>query len=268
MPTAGGVVTLPAVAEAANPSTLRPRAPRHYPSISEMGRNESFELDVARGLIAGHASLNISGYQASVGSSFIPIWENNTAYVYPTFGPMLLWSTNGDTNVLVRINGLDVDFNQISEDLLLTNGTTGVTTVNSYSRINGMAVVGSTNPIGTLTLGNSAKTEAYAKIAAGAGTSAMTIYTVPANHTFYLAKVNAYTHQNNNQLAEYRSWTTNASGIVRAILQVPFDTQYISDKSIPRGYPELTDCQWQCKSSATSSIGLQIEGVLIKNDEA
>lgn len=247
------------------PSVVSPLRPRHYQSITEHQRSEPFELQVARGLIAGHTSLNISGYQASVGASFIPIWENNTAYVYPAFGPMLLWSSNGDTDVLVRINGLDADFNQISEDLLLTNGTTGVATVNSYSRINGISVVGSTNPIGTLTLGNSAKTQTYAKIAAGAGTSSMTIYTVPAGHTFYLAKVNAYTHQSNNQVADYRAWTSNANDIVKAILQVPFMEQYISEKSVPRAYPELTDCQWQCKSSSTSAIGLQIEGILIKN---
>ena len=241
--------------------------PVHWPSITENGKVESWELNVARGLVKNHTSLNISGYQSSVGSTFIPIWENATAYVYPSNGTMLLWSSSGsDTNVLIQINGLDSDYNQISENLLLTNGTTGVQTVNDYKRIQSITVIDGVNPVGVISLGNNAKTETYAKIAAGSGTSAMTIYTVPAGHTFYLAKVNAYTHQSNNQEADYRSYTINSSGIIRAVLQAPFDGSYISQKTISRPYTEKTDCQWQCKSSSTSSIGIQIEGVLIKND--
>lgn len=241
--------------------------PVHYPSMTENGRSESWELNVARGLVKNHTSLNISGYQASVGSTFIPIWEDAASYVYPTNGTMLLWSSSAsDTNVLIQVNGLDANYNMLSEELLLTNGTTGVSTVNAYKRINGITVIDGVNPVGAISLGNSGKTETYAKIAIGAGTSSMSIYTVPAGHTFFLAKVNAYTNQGNNQLANYRSYTINASGIIRAVLQVPFVNAYISDKTVPRGYTEKTDCQWQCKSSSTSEVGLQIEGILIRND--
>lgn len=241
--------------------------PVHWPSITEMGRTESWEMNVARGLVKNHISLNISGYQASIGNTFIPIWENNTPYVYPSNGTMLLWSSSAsDTNVLIQINGLDAFYNQISEELLLTNGATGVATVNAYKRIQGIVVIDSVNPIGTISLGNNAKTEIYAEIAIGAGTSAMTIYTVPAGHTFYLAKVNGYAHQGNNQITSYRSYTINSLGIQKAVLQVPFTGQYISEKTIPRPYLEKTDCQWQCSASSTTEIGLQIEGILVKND--
>jgi len=241
---------------------------KHYQSIGELSRTESFPLQVARGLVGGHTSLNIAGYQSAVHTTFIPIWENATAYVYPSNGTMLLWSSSAsDTNVLIRINGLDENYLMISEDLLLTNGTTGVTTVNAYKRINGINVIDGVNPVGAISLGNNAKTQTYAKIAIGAGTSAMTIYTVPAGYTFYLAKVNAYTHQGNNQNANYRSYTINPSGIIRAVLQVPFTGEYISEKTVPRPYTEKTDCQWQCSSTTHSEVGIQIEGILIKNDE-
>ena len=244
-------------------------ATKHYQSIGELSRTESFALQVARGLVGGHTSLNIAGYQASVGGSFIPVWENATAYVYPSAADqMRLWSSSAsDTNVLIRINGLDANYAMISEDLLLTNGTTGVLTVNSYFRINGINVIDGVNPVGIINVGNSGKTQQYAEIAIGAGTSSMTIYTVPAGYTFYLAKVNAYTHQGNNQNCNYRSYTINPSGIVRAVLQVPFAVEYISEKTVHRPYTEKTDIQWQCSSSGTSEVGMQIEGILVKNDE-
>jgi len=243
-------------------------ATKHYQSIGVLSRTESFALQVARGLVGGHTSLNIAGYQSAVSTTFIPVWENATAYVYPNNGTMLLWSSSAsDTNVLIRINGLDANYAMISEDLLLTNGTTGVATVNAYKRINGINVIDGVNPVGAISLGNNAKTETYAKIAIGAGTSAMTIYTVPAGYTFYLAKVNAYTHQGNNQNCNYRSYTINPSGIIRAVLQVPFTGEYISEKTVPRPYLEKTDCQWQCSSTSASEVGVQVEGILVKNDE-
>lgn len=241
--------------------------PVHWPSVTEMGRTESWEMNVARGLVKNHTSLNISGYQGDIGTTFIPVWENNTPYVYPSNGTMLLWSSSAlDVNVLIQIIGLDSDYNLITEELLLTNGATGITTVNAYKRIQSISVIDGVNPVGIIRLGNAAKNQIYAQINAGCGTSAMTIYTVPAGHTFYLEKVNAYSNQGNNQLTNFRSYTVNSSGIIRAILQVPFINSYISEKSIPRGYAEKTDCQWQCNSSNSSQVGIQIEGILVKND--
>lgn len=238
-------------------------------SLTRWNKSEPFELQVARGQIRGHQSLNISGYQATVDGSFIPIWENATAYTYPVSAiQMTLYSSSdSDTAVSVLINGLDSNYDPISETLILTNGTTGVTTVKSYFRINSIAVTGTVNPVGSISLSNSGKTVTYAKIAIGGGRSAMTVYTIPRGYTFYLAKVNCYTHAGNNQLTTYRAYTINANGIASAVLQAPFTQVYISDKSVPRPYLEKTDCQWQCTSTATAAIGLQIEGILIKNED-
>lgn len=241
---------------------------KHYQSIGELSRTESFALQMARGLIGGHTSLNIAGYQALVGTSFIPIWENTTTYVYPTDGVKRLWSSSAsDVAVLIRITGLDAEYKQITEDLLLTNGTTGVLTVNSYFRITNITVIDGVNPVGVISLGNDGKTEEYAKIAIGAGTSAMTVFTVPAGYTFYLAKVNVFTISKNNQEASYRAYTINSSGIIRAVLQTPFDREYISEKTVPRPYLEKTDCQWQVACTVAAPVGMQVEGVLVKNDE-
>ena len=241
---------------------------KHYQSIGELSRSEELKLQLARGLIGGHTSLNIAGYQALVSTSFIPIWENAAAYVYPTNGVKLLWSSSAsDVAVLIRVTGLDANYAQITEDLLLTNGTTGVQTVKSYFRITNLTVIDGVNPAGTISIGNSGKTETYAKIAIGAGTSAMTVYTVPAGYTFYLAKVNVFTVSKNNQEASYRAYTINSSGIIRAVLQTPFDREYISEKTVPRPYLEKTDCQWQVACTVAAPVGMQVEGVLVKNDE-
>jgi hypothetical protein len=242
---------------------------KHYQSIGELSRSEDLKLQLARGLVGGHTSLNIAGYQPLVGTTFMPIWENAAAYVYPSAAaPMLLWSSSAsDTSVLIRVSGLDANYAMITEDLLLTNGTTGVATAKSYLRVTNLTVIDGVNPVGVISLGNNGKTAEYAKIAIGAGTSSMTVYTVPAGYTFYLAKVNVFTILKNNQEAAYRAYTVNSSGIIRAVLQTPFDREYVSEKTVPRPYLEKTDCQWQCMCSIPAPIGMQVEGVLIKNDE-
>lgn len=237
----------------------------HYPPLPET----PYGLLVAQGKITGVTGLNIYGTQSAVAGTFIPIWENATAYTYPTVvQQMTLYSSSAsDTAVSVRIDGLDSNYNILSEVLVLTNGTTGVTTANSYFRINSMNVLMSStnNPVGTLHLSNAAKTVTYAQIAVGTGRTQMTIYTVPAGYTFYLERVGAYTSAGPTKTTYYRATTTSPSGIISQVLTTPFTESYIVDRVVPRPYPEKTDIQYQASSDATSYVSIQVEGFLVKN---
>ena len=237
----------------------------HYPPLPET----PYGLLVAQGKITGVTNVNIYGTQANVNGTFIPIWEKDTAYTYPTSAiQMTLYSSSAsDTAVTVRIDGLDSSYNMLSETLVLTNGTTGVTTVNSYFRINSMVVVSTTsnNPVGTLYLTNAAKTVTYAQINVGTGRTQMTIYTVPAGYTFYLERVGAYTSAGPTKTTYYRATTISPTGIVSQVLTTPFTESYIVDRIVPRPYLEKTDIQYQASSDATSYVSIQVEGFLVKN---
>ena len=227
-------------------------------------------MQVARGLVNGTSVVNIYGYQGSVGATFIPIWENATTYAYPSSATtMLLWSSSAsDTAVKILINGLDTNYNAQSETLTLTNGTTGVTTTNSYLRINNISVVGTVNAVGTLNLGNAGKTVQYAEISAGSGKSQMMIYTVPNGYTFYLARANAYGQVagGSNNFINYRVWTQSSAGIIQVLLQAPFVNEYQSLRIAPRAYASKTDIQWQCNAnSSTATVGIGVEGILVAN---
>ena len=226
-------------------------------------------MQVARGLVTGVSQVNIFGYQGSVGTTFIPIWENATAYTYPgSATTMLLYSSSAsDTAVQVLINGLDSSYNSISETLTLTNGTTGVTTVKSYLRVQSLFVVDGVNPVGTLTLGNAGKTVQYAVIGAGIGKSQMAIYTVPNGYTFYLTRVQATSNQVGNvssSYCTYRVQSYNSSGISQVVLQTPFTNLFSVTRVAPFPYAAKTDLQFQANTpSSTAAIGIQVEGLLI-----
>lgn len=237
----------------------------HYPLLE----TTPYALLVAEGQVPNVTSVNIYGYQSSVGATFIPVWESATAYTYPASAiQMTLYSSSAsDTNIQVRITGLDASYNVITEVLTLTNGTTGVATVNSYFRINSMNVImsSSVNPVGNIFLSNSGKTINYAQMLIGTGRSHAAIYTVPAGYTFYLARVNAATTSGPNKTTYYRSLTISPTGIVSNVLTVPFIENYSVERVVPRAYTEKTDIQFQASSDATSFVGIQVEGFLVKN---
>lgn len=236
-------------------------------SQTQYGKIEDFNLQVARGQIQGHSTLNIYGYQTAIGTSFIPVWENATAYTYPVAATQMhLAGSNGDTASIV-IQGLDANYNMISETAVL-NGTTAVTTVKSYLRINSLRVsVGSaTNPAGVVTLKDLTDTIIYAQINAGVGRSQAAIYTVPAGYTFYLSRIDINTSLNGSNFATYQNKTVDVNGVVQLTQQAPFAINYHTQRVMPRPFLEKTDIQLQCKvNSTTGAVSISQEGYLIQN---
>ena len=69
-------------------------------------------LAIAKGESNDYSARNIFGYNALVGTSYIPLWENNTVYTQPTTGlNMTVTSNVADDGVIIRIIGLDGDNN-------------------------------------------------------------------------------------------------------------------------------------------------------------
>lgn len=242
-------------------------APPH--SVTIQGAYEPFDLQVARGQIMGHSTQNVYGYQPAVATSFIPVWENATDYVYPVAATkMNLASSNSADTATIRITGLDASYNIISETIVLT-GTTPVQTTNSYLRINGMFVtVGSaTNPAGVVTLKDLTNTTIYSQINVGVGRSQAAIFTVPAGYTYYLSRVDIYTSLNGNNHATYQNKTISPTGVVQLTQQAPFAISYNAQRVMPRPFAEKTDIQLMAKvNSSTGAIAISQEGYLIKND--
>lgn len=232
--------------------------------------SEDWYMAVSRGQVPGASVVNIYGYQPTVDGTVIPLWENATAYTYPVAAStMLVYSSSAsDTNVYILVNGLDSSYNLQTETVHLTNGTTGVSTVNSYIRINSISVAADPNPVGTIYLSNAGKTATYAQITIGAGRSQMSIYTVPNGYTFYLTRVNGYVSPNNNAnfYCNYSTWTRNATtGVITVLQQAPFVNTYQTTRVAPRPYLQKTDIQWRAQMSAgTSIVSIGVEGILIQ----
>ena len=261
-------------------SNLVIQQPAVMPSVSVQGAYEPFELQVSRNQIAGHSTANIFAYGSTPATAgvFRTVWENmsTTDYVFPTSAStMTLVSTVNTDTATITISGLDANYNILTENLVL-NGTTGVTTVNSYFRINNIAVsVGSaTNPTGVITLATGGvtyaqiNTQVVNSVTTSIGTSQMGLYTVPNGYTFYGYRYGAYSSFNGNtaNYTTYRALTNSSSGVQRVIVQTPYNTTYEVQRHFPFPYVAGTDLRFQVASSAATAavVSINIGGILVQ----
>lgn len=222
-------------------------------------------LDVAKGRVPGHSIVNIFGYNTSVGTSFIPVWENNTSYTYPTSAVQMsvVSSSSSDTSVTVLIQGLDASHNILNESVNL-NGTTSVTTTGSFLRINAV-ITTSGNAVGNVTVSNGGTT--YAKMMAGTGRNQAALYTVPNGYSFYLYRLEAHsaTATGINYLS-FRNYVNGQTNTSFRVGQTTFNNALQIYRTAPFKYDQMSDIQLQGKSSAISNeMGVFAEGVLIQN---
>lgn len=167
----------------------------------------NYALEVARGNITGVASVNKFGRcpdNVDLGVS-TDIWDGASAatatiiWVAPTQArthTIVSTSTSDDGSPAgvgartIRVYGLtDWGTNEVSEDITM-DGTTGVTTSNSYVIIHRMRVLtkGATNTnVGTITATATTDTTLTAQINPGEGQTQMAIYGVPSTQKLYLS---------------------------------------------------------------------------------
>jgi hypothetical protein len=162
-----------------------------------------FYLQIRKGRIDGHSAKIIIGENDTVGTTFETLWPEGGLMPWPTSAAQLTVSSSstdddaGGTGALtVLVEGLATDFSPLSETITL-DGQTGVTTTESYYRVNDIKVLtaGSTGNnqgnlyvgTGTITAGKPATV--YALIKPGCNMAHGGHYTVPKGSTCFLTHV-------------------------------------------------------------------------------
>ena len=171
-------------------------------STTKAGRNEPFELQVARGQISWHRSVIVFGYNSDVDTAVETVWPHGGILAFPAAALQLSVSSdsandtaNGTGARSVYLEGLDANHNVISETVTL-NGQTAVTTTKSYLHINNCYVMtaGSGNSAaGTIYFGTGTVTAGvpatvYDVIQFDYNSRITGSYTIPAGYTAYVSQ--------------------------------------------------------------------------------
>lgn len=176
--------------------------------LTTSGSVPPFAFEVGLGNIPGVKGVTRSGFNDSIGPTAEDLWPTGGQQVYLTAAETLdVVSTDvvdfsggtGAHSILIR--GLDNNFDEIEETLLL-NGTTTVVTVNSYIRVHNVTV----NAVGITQVNNgiiiaSATTSGFTQgqIDPGKNGSLQFQYTIPNEKIGLFTTLN-YSAANNDQV--------------------------------------------------------------------
>lgn len=221
-------------------------------------------LAIAKGESNYLSVRNIFGYQENVTTSFIPAWEYATAYTYPTSAvTMDVASTDAanDNGYTVRIIGLDANYEIISEDV-----TIPATTTKTFFRINDVIYFNTDGNQGLITVSNGGTV--YAAIRIGDGRNQASIYTVPANHCFYLYRIDAFSNDSTSpKTGVFKNFTRDSNGVTFNVARTTFQNQMNIQRRLPFKYDSTTDIQFQLRTkSGTYEMNVFGEGVLVNEE--
>jgi hypothetical protein len=173
-----------------------------YVSQTQYGKNELFELQVARGQIQGHRNVTVFGFNGDVDQTQVSVWPLPSLITFPSAAlQMTVSSTSANDTAAgtgartVVVQGLDANYNEVTETVTL-NGQTAVTMSASLLRVNYayVATAGSGNSAagdiyigtGTVTAGVPATVYDIIKFDYNATTTGS--YTIPAGYTAYVSQ--------------------------------------------------------------------------------
>jgi hypothetical protein len=256
-----------------------------YSSATRQGAYEPFELQVARGQVDGHETLFKFGINGDVGTSVETVWAQGGTYVYPASATVMKISSSsaddasGGTGArTIAIFGLDANYNEISESVLL-DGQTAVNTGNSYLRISRMYVTtagSGATAAGTIYAGTGSVTSGvpatvYGMITLTANQTQMAFWTVPAGYTLYLMGV-FFTSANStaNASTNFQLIQRPLGGVFRiqSSARTAGNGDFVLDLHTPLAFTEKTDIEIRAIASAgTSNVSAEFEGIYIKNPD-
>lgn len=244
-----------------------------YPQLIGMGGGVGYYpyyLQVSRGLIAGHKRVFKFGYNGEIQDVEETIWDVGGLYVYPSSAiTMTATSSSGatDSGIEVTIQGVDTNYNELSETVTLDASGTATTT-GSFLRVYRAFVASGTAAAGNITIANGGTTYAY--LSSADQQTLMALWTVPAGYTAYLFQLDttAFTVQN-NKVATIRMLTRQFNGVFRT--QNKFDLfqgSYHQDITCPQPIPEKTDIEFRAiadSSNADLRVAATFDIIYIEN---
>ena len=255
-----------------------------YISQTQFGKIEDFNLQVARGQIQGHKTLFKFGNNPDSNGSLETVWSNSSLYIYPTSATVMkVSSTSADDTAAgtgartIRVDGLNANYNEISEIVTL-NGQTPVVTNNVFIRVFRSFVItaGSADTAaGTIYIGDGVVTAGvpatiYAVIPLGENQTLMAMWTVPAGYTFYMSR-GSFSAASNNA-AQYvlgKFMVRPFGGVFRNAADVTANSNSIQyDFEVPLAVQEKSDIEARVIALAGTNfyITASFEGIYIKNE--
>lgn len=232
----------------------------YYPEVE----NVPFYLEVAQGNISGYSSVNKFGFNDQVPTDWEVIALGSANFTYPTSaGTVTVVSDDADDTSAgtgartIKIQGLDGNYD-FQEETITMNGTTNVTSTNTFLRVNRMEVLtaGSSNGMeGTITatVGGNEQSRMEAEYD---NQTLQANYTIPAGKTGYLTRIQA-TSTKDNKAAFVGLFTRELNSVfkIKQLFEI-YRNNVVVDFTVPLVIPEKTDIELRGKNDASGQVSI------------
>lgn len=241
-------------------------------------RVQSEPLEVARGQRQGYSLVEKFGRNPDIDTGVSEdIWSGGGLYTFPTAAETLdvvSADAGDDSDFQVKIFGHDANYNLIDETVTL-NGTTPVTTTQSFLRAHRAIVVasGTSNTefnAGDITIEQSTSGTVVSHIPAGTNQSRQSNYTIPAGFTGYLQDINVTLNPKTTGTATGSIYEKIESGTPRLVRTFSVSDGQKFQEVYYGGliFPEKTDFVIRIEevSANNSSLTTNWDLILVKNN--
>lgn len=221
---------------------------------------------VALGEFKDTQDINKFGYNPAVGAGFETIWDAGGTYSFLASPQLLTVTTQdptpaNDNGVEVTLEGLDSNYNALSETVTLAGLGTATTTA-QFLRIHRAFINNGQTPGDDILIEYNGTT--YAQITYDYNQTLMAVYTVPAGYTAYLCNLRVGIGKQKEVIARMQVREFGGIFRTRALLTsfgVPIDKEWI----IPEVFPEKTDFMVMATANASTDISSSFEIILVEN---
>jgi hypothetical protein len=238
-------------------------------TASGSAQGKLWTLQVAQGLITGHTTEKITGYNPST-SAGDAVWSAGTPYPWSSLVTAqtlyLKSSTNNatDRNMPILIDGLDANYANQTEVITLdaSDSRTVITSTKQFLRIHSIMCNGANTNAGDITVHVTSGTgTVVSKMSAGRGRAQAGVYTVPAGYTGYLFKGDA-----SSTAATVVNFMGRYFGKAFIVLHVAIvdNSTYIYDFPFPMVLPEKTD-MYTVIEAGSGKTAVNYEILLVAN---
>ena len=238
-------------------------------TIGGSAQGKLWTMQVSQGLIAGHTTEQITGYNPTT-SAGDAVWSGGTPYPWSSLATAqtlyLKSSTNNatDRNMPILIDGLDANYVNQTEVITLnaSDSRTAVTTTKQFLRIHSVMCYGTETNVGDIiTTVTSGTGTVVSKMSAGRGSAKAGVYTVPAGYTGYLFKGDA-----SSTAATVVNFMGRYYGKAFMVLHVAIvdNSTYIYDFPFPLTLPEKTD-MYTVIEAGSGKTAVNYEILLVSN---
>ncbi len=254
---------------------------------------ENFFFEVALGQHPEFSIIHKFGRNPAASTSWEDVWFNGGIYTWLTAAVQIEAisadvddTATGDGAQAIRIEGLDENWENASEDIEMNGQSVTSSTTITFIRINRAYVIrcGTYSKTdngpnqGAITIRTTSAGATHALIGAdgliGMGQTVLARYTVPKDHTAYVFGANIQV--DSGKTAEVVMWQRpNANDVATAFhgakrMVIHLDgvagNVAFSFESIPGIFPEYTDIWWSIKASAAAGCSIDFPMILQHNE--